>query len=215
MVASFPGSTDRSFSLVSQPRLGPKRLGPGWTSSSRVSCASSCMTKYDNCLSFLYNSTTGLCTPGSSFDHQQQLPIPDEGNLYNSISCSLAGFQMYARGTETACVALFGSGSYVFSDSKCRSVGAVLLSVRTFDKMGILLQASGPGDSWIGCDDLDNDGVFTWTEDSGVLSEDEISLLFLSEPKSGQCVNFDKIYGRLASSDCSLVTSFLCEIPLP
>ncbi|CAG5133364.1 unnamed protein product [Candidula unifasciata] len=204
----------RSFGLVNNPSLGPRRLGGSWTSPSQISCASKCMDKYSTCWSFLYNSTTGLCTPSSSFDSQQQLPTVAEGDLYNSLTCTLNGFQMYTQNLTTICVSEGFYADYVEADKRCRKFGGVLMSVKTYDRIGILLAAFSASESWVGCDDLDNDGIFRWKEDNEALSEDEISLLFLGKPTK-QCISYDSSERKLTSSDCSYYLNYFCEMPLP
>ncbi|BFZ21559.1 hypothetical protein BsWGS_24598 [Bradybaena similaris] len=212
--------TSRYFQRQPSPRRGPVRLGAPWVARSRHSCAKSCMTKYENCTSFLFNSATGLCTPGAYINEKQPLPSSAEGDFFQSFYCDTSkGFSVRTFGNTVACAAAFGPATYQHADEDCQSKGAYLMPVRTAEKYYLLIyNLTGNRDTWVGCDDIQQEGTFIWKEDGRRLTAAEKSAVFgAGEPNdhlgAEDCMTYHSDWLGLWDYNCSYEHFYACEMP--
>lgn len=208
------------FHLEANPNRGPLRPGKPWYESTLGFCAITCLNRYlNNCMSLMYNTNTGLCTPGSVLGDQTFIPSDSEGALYHRYCDSSKGFQVITTGTTKACVAKFRRLKYTEADAACQSKGAFLMSVKTTDKLSILLMLAEDKPTWVGCDDLTQIGTYRWKEDGEILTDETISEVFLKgDPNyrvGEDCVCLAGVKGRLVDYNCSVPYNYVCEIDIP
>ncbi|CAG5129956.1 unnamed protein product [Candidula unifasciata] len=177
------------------------------------------MTKYNNCTSFLFNSHSGLCTPGAYINEKQPLPSSEEGDFFQSFYCDASkNFSVLSYLKTTACLALFGPKTYMEADADCQSKGAYLISVKTLEKYKLMLfNLTGVRNSWIGCDDKESEGRFIWKEDGQVLTKEEYGLFAPGEPNNYRgaedCVTILNSAVGLFDYNCSYSQYYVCEMP--
>lgn len=208
-----------TFYTNTSPSRGPVRLGPGWTERSPTSCAASCLDRYADCRSFMFNPDTGLCTPGASISRAEPAPNSTEGFLYYSCD-SEKGFSLQTHESTLACVGLFRTKlSYTLADASCTSKGGFLMSVKNLDKLIILTQIWETNNTWVGCDDLAQAGEYRWKEDGELLTDLTKSTVFSkNEPDYGKgqdCVNIGAGSAKLMDMLCQMPAHYVCEILLP
>ncbi|CAG5128921.1 unnamed protein product [Candidula unifasciata] len=166
----------------------------------------------------MFNYETGLCTPGSSISRIELPPSSAEGSLYYSCD-SHQGFSLKTYGSTVACVGLFRPKlNYTMADAECTNKGGFLMSVKTVDKLIILTQIWDFNNTWVGCDDLAEQGQYRWKEDGDLLTTETISSIFSkNEPSdNGQdCVNIGAGSGKLGDMLCQMSAPYVCEILLP
>ncbi|CAG5119289.1 unnamed protein product, partial [Candidula unifasciata] len=220
---SMPANSDnvallqRTFKLQNTIQINPLNVGPSWATTSAAACANSCMQLYpDDCQALIFKRSAGLCFIVSfSTDTSSTVTVGD-GDLYY-ISCDISkGFQYVVNGTTRACFGIFGEGNYSVAVAACASKGAVLMSVKTVERLSLLLQLYDEESSiWVGCDDLSQKYTYRWKDDSSVLTNETISQLFTpGQPTyaAGEdCVGLG-FRGKLADYTCSLHSYYACEM---
>lgn len=142
-----------------------------------------------------------------------------EEDLYytNIYACDVSkGFQYVVNGTTKSCLGIFGKGNYSLAVATCTSMGAVLMSVRTVERLTVLLQISGSKSVWVGCDDLAQKRTYRWKDDGSVLTNETIAQVFIpGDPNyaAGEdCVCLSGDRHKLADYTCSFQAYYACEI---
>ncbi|CAL1548327.1 unnamed protein product [Lymnaea stagnalis] len=211
------------FKIDPTPDFAPARLAPGWIDSSSVSCGISCMQHYADCLSFLYNRTTHLCSPASSVFNKSDPPTSKEGELHYKVTCDYSkGFRLMFSGSAMACLANYQVVwlNYTQAHEACQAKGAVLASVKTFDKLAILRNLVGGNMAWVGADDLAGQGYLVWKLDSSPVANETLESVFSpGEPNNAlgleHCVQYYYVNRMLNDDQCSIRYGYVCEMPLP
>lgn len=222
MVTTMSGATNQLlFRLKENPLKGPIRLEPTWTDVSAGSCSTTCMVRFTKCRSFMFNHNTGLCSPGSWINSQQPVPTEAEGDLYHSFECDESkNFTLYTHSGITACISLPGQKlSYQRADQACSDMGGFLASVKTKEKLYLIVSLFGTGNQvWIGCDELDVTGTYVWKED-GEVFQIPSPLLGVSQPDNHDgpedCLSIQLDGEYLGDWLCSMEFYFACEISVP
>ncbi|CAG5126945.1 unnamed protein product [Candidula unifasciata] len=177
--------------------------------------------KYDNCRSFMYNQSTGLCTPGSWINEQHPPPSATEGQLFHSFDCNeTPGFQLFHRPRFSACIWKSNKWlTYLQAKEDCRHHGGFLASVKTMDKLLLLEEEFGISeDVWVGCDEMREEGRFVWIEDGEVLPlGSPLFAEYQPDDREGDedCLCLQQEGKKLGDWICSAFFHYFCEIPVP
>ncbi|CAL1548329.1 unnamed protein product, partial [Lymnaea stagnalis] len=106
--------------------------------------------------------------------------------------------------------------NYPQAQATCQAKGAVLASVKTFDKLTIVRNLVGANIAWVGADDMEKQGSFTWKLDSSPVTKETLKSVFaLGEPNNSQglehCVHYYFKTGMLNDVQCSSTYGYVCE----
>ncbi|GFR91534.1 LOW QUALITY PROTEIN: C-type lectin-related protein 4 [Elysia marginata] len=193
-----------------------------------LTCAYFTLKTFPVSQGFLFNAASGRCCPlawleGASAPGALTVQ-PSEGILYLTPDFCNNGFQIMEIGTtgELACLRYFDNDPKNYEDARthCSSLGAYLVSVKTFKKLELIRSFVTEADSWVGLDDIITEGVFVWAIGGDTLTNQQINALFDSgEPndKGGNehCVEY-KIDDQLLNDvACGFLYDYICEKPLP
>ncbi|RUS76397.1 hypothetical protein EGW08_015848 [Elysia chlorotica] len=158
------------FKVVTSSNMGTEQLASAWTVHSLAACGTTCRSRYGSqCQTFMYNSITGRCTPGSFLKYgtlgAALAPSSTDGNLYAPSSCDTSGgFRLVTSGTLSACIMVSDVAMYYLEALEfCLSVGAHLFVGRTMQKINMLPHGIR---LYIGLTDLASEGTFIW-QDTG------------------------------------------------
>ncbi|CAG5128920.1 unnamed protein product [Candidula unifasciata] len=177
------------------------------------------MTKYNNCTSFLFNSNSGLCTPGAYINEKQPLPSSEEGDFFQSFYCDTSkGFSVKAYLNTTACLVVLAKKTYAAADNDCQSRGAYLMSVKTVEQLNFFVNLTGSRSAWIGCDDINQEGKFVWKDNGQMMTNSErVNLFAVGEPNDvggdEDCVIFYTGNRGILDTQCTGRHVYVCEMP--
>ncbi|CAL1548328.1 unnamed protein product, partial [Lymnaea stagnalis] len=110
--------------------------------------------------------------------------------------------------------------NYTQAHEACQAKGAVLTSVKTFDKLTIVRSLVIGNMAWVGADDLGKQGSFTWKLDFSTLTNETLKSVFApGEPNNAggneHCVQYYYVNKMLNDDKCSIRYGYVCEMPLP
>ena len=173
----------------------------------------------------MYNSATGLCTPGSFLQSgtfgAALAPSSTEGDLYAPSVCDTSdAFTYVTSATTSACIMASSSvSSYNAAYLYCLNLGAHLFVLRSMDKLDLLPHGQG---YIIGLTDLAVEGTFVWQDTGDVITKDLKLLFFRSrEPNNNgvgeDCTVVTAGTGSPSGNDlpCDFVYyKFVCERPV-
>ena len=133
-------------------------------------CGVRCLDNFPACTTYLHNSSTGLCVQAAKPATLVPQLESGLGDLY--VTCDTSGgFTMYRYGSEIACIAVIKSSkvNFTLASSHCEQMGANLVSVKTLDKLQMLIEILGDSTNfWVGLDDMVEEGTYVWREDGQV-----------------------------------------------
>ncbi|GFN96793.1 C-type lectin, partial [Plakobranchus ocellatus] len=106
--------------------------------------------------------------------------------------------------------------TYDQATSLCADSGGYLASVKTVDKLAMVVSLAQGNNLWIGLDDQATEGVYVWQQDFTHLTSTQINDTFTKgEPNNGwnveDCVHFRGNTGRLNDQHCWDNMLGLCE----
>ncbi|GFO33431.1 hypothetical protein PoB_005993600 [Plakobranchus ocellatus] len=219
---------DYTFSLLSTDTVSRTTYSlstPGWSEvTSTVNCALRTISKCPLSRGFLYEPAAGQCTPvlwlgqgsggtvvpAGSADAQQ-------GNLYvnnkTSGSCQ-NGFEAVEYGNEGnfSCVTILSPpSSYEDATKLCKESGGYLASVKTAEKLQMVVSLAQGQDLWVGLDDLDTDGTLVWQKDGNPLTTEQRNVVFKNGAITKDCVQFKESQSKLKDTHCSDTMDAVCE----
>ncbi|KAK3703496.1 hypothetical protein RRG08_002114 [Elysia crispata] len=210
------------FTKVTSSSLGSDRLGQAWTDQSLAGCGLRCKEKYGSrCQTFMYNSNTGLCTPGSFLKSgtfgAALAPSAAVGDLFAPFSCDTSdGFTHVISGTLAACIMASNfSLNYPEAHALCLHLGAHLFVSRSMQRFNLL----PPMIKYvIGLTDIAEEGKFVWQDNGETIIESFKTSLFNSgEPndiRGEDCVNVRVTGSNHIANDYPCDTfkhRFVCE----
>ncbi|GFS11472.1 C-type lectin-related protein 4 [Elysia marginata] len=221
--ASFSRKT---FVKVDGSGYGSDRLGSPWTSKSRSDCFFSCWTHYSSkCQTFMYNSDTGLCTPGSFLKAgtlgTQLAPTSPEGDLFAPSTCDTSdGFEYITSANVSACINV---SSFILNANDavayCFNLGAHLFVSRSMEKVDLL-----PHDVklTVGLSDEVSEGTFVWQDTGDAITDDLKTLFFRAGEPNNQggnenCVTITPGTNNPSGNDYRCLRDkykFVCERPV-
>ena len=111
------------------------------------------------------------------------------------------------------------STSYGGGTNKCVDLGGYLATVKTAEKLAMVVEIAQGANLWVGMDDKDKEGRYVWQEDKSVLTQEVKDAVFTpGQPNNGwnveDCVHYRGSKGRLNDQHCWAKINALCEIPL-
>lgn len=137
---------------------------------SQFACAVNCLATFPSCTSYLHNSSTGMCIQSNKVANLLASFESGMGDLY--VTCDAnGGFSMHHHGTAAACISVVTSPkvNYTVASEYCEQMGGYLASVKTLDKLQLIITAlAGSNNFWVGMDDMDEEGTYVWKEDGQV-----------------------------------------------
>ena len=129
----------------------------------------------------------------------------------------LQGFDFGSQGFFTCLKPSRTAAVYDSAAAQCRSWGGYLASVKTQDKLELIISLLPQGTIfWVGFDNGEEDNVNRWQEDNEILTTDQISAVFApGQPDNGfqprSCGMYDSYVGKLVNQICQAKVFFLCE----
>ena len=98
----------------------------------------------------------------------------------------------------------------------CRSLGGFLATVKTTQKLQMVIELSGSTNAWVGMDDLAEEGVYLWQEDNQTLTEKVRLEVFVTDNPNNfrgneDCVEYRSDKSALNDSKCGSLYPALCE----
>ncbi|GFR91552.1 C-type lectin-related protein 4, partial [Elysia marginata] len=193
-----------------------------------LTCASLSARTFPLSQGFLYSAVSRQCCPILRLEVASApgaYPVqPPEGNLYLTADLCNNDFQIMGFGStgDVACLRYFDDSPKNYEDASthCTSLGAYLVSVKTFKKLQLIRSLVTQDSAWVGMDDRTREGVHVWAIDGTVLTNQQIRDVFdRNEPNDstgGQdCMEY-KISARLLNDDyCYKQYDYVCEKILP
>ena len=121
-----------------------------------------------------------------------------------------------SRGHFSCLKRLNEAATYLEASTQCNNSGGYLASVKTRDKLEMILGITGKVGHWVGMDDRGEEGMFRWQEDNQVLTlEQQLAVFEPREPNKanpdGNCVRINGFTGRLFGTSCASRVYSLCE----
>lgn len=139
--------------------------------------------------------------------------------MFQMLECDTSsGFKIETYSETSYCVGRFGPTTYEEADEECTNRGGFLMSVKTGNKLNVLYYNVWKGQkTWVGCDDLAEEGTFIWKEDNRAVTATEYSQIFaLGEPndymKGEDCVAIVSGPKGLSDYNCSYSMYYACEM---
>ncbi|GFO32973.1 C-type lectin-related protein 4 [Plakobranchus ocellatus] len=227
LMREVDGITNAKFTAVSADSISPlfpDRLKyPGWLDvSSLLHCTQKTVTNFPASRGFLYNSTSGLCTPllwleGADADGALGIQ-QEEGTLYLQPTICPGDFQLLEFGKQgrVACLKDYSETTdYFNATAVCRASGAYLADVKTAEKLSLIQTVANRKDRWIGLDDIQEEGLHVWQIDGKNMTEEERVAVFPSnEPNdmhgTEDCIQFRQQTQMLNDKTCSVKYGFVC-----
>ncbi|GFR76651.1 C-type lectin-related protein 4 [Elysia marginata] len=172
----------------------------------------------------MYNSDTGLCTPGSYLQPQSigtsLAPSITEGDLFAASTCSTNdGFTYVTSGDESACImASDFIANYDDANQHCRDLGSHLFVAPNIARLQLMPHGEY---RLIGLTDIDTEGVYVW-QDTGIAISNTYATQFFApgDPNNWNndehCILFRAGAGATGVDySCSVaVAKFVCERPI-
>ena len=172
----------------------------------------------------MYNSDTGLCTPGSFLKSgtfgAALAPTSTEGDLFAPSVCDTSdGFTYVTSGNASACMWTSTSGRlYQDAQAYCNDLGSHLFVGRSLDKFHLLPYRVH---YFIGLNDIAVEGAMTWVDTGEQITQDFKQVFFIpGEPNNEwneDCVCVNVIQSSHFGNDekCpSVPLRFVCERPV-
>ncbi|KAK3795709.1 hypothetical protein RRG08_018258 [Elysia crispata] len=192
--------------------------------SSSLTCASMVVNSCPGSRGYIFEPVSGLCTP-LNWLHEGPSPnfgIP-AGELYLTTDHLCPDPFKIVQSKSDRQVACFlrisPSTSYGGGTNKCVDLGGYLATVKTAEKLAMVVEIAQGANLWVGMDDKDKEGRYVWQEDKSVLTQEVKDAVFNpGEPNNGwnveDCVHYRGSKGRLNDQHCWAKINALCEIPL-
>ncbi|GFO31982.1 histone-lysine N-methyltransferase SETMAR [Plakobranchus ocellatus] len=158
--------------------------------SSEMTCAQNTIFSCPASRGFLYDAGSGLCTPLIWLDQGPGLAsaLAPAGVLYLADICP-KDFQAaeYGNSRTVTCVKMIRPATtYNQATSLCAYSGGYLASVKTVDKLAMVVSLAQGNDLWIGMDDKVTEGVYVWQQGSDHLTNTQRTNMFeAGEPNNG------------------------------
>ena len=175
------------------------QLGESWISQSPITCQRECMSRYsENCQSVVYNSQTGICRPGYiAFGPIKNVKtsIPETGSsdkiyyVRQAIPpCTTSdNFALYDVCGTSACLYLSTSEADNYNHAKtlCSQMNSRRFVGNTMAKFSLFWYTSKTYmkvTTYIGLEDIDVEGNFTWENGEPLSYEQYQYIWFPTEP---------------------------------
>ncbi|XP_059166182.1 C-type lectin domain family 4 member M-like [Physella acuta] len=138
--------------------------------------------------------------------------------VYTQLRCIKTGFTKKYKNNTTACLLVSTTTeNYASAESACKASGTRLYTVKTQDKLDILLTITRflNISFWIGLDDRANEGLMKWS-DGTALDATWGNIILPSSNKGNQdledCVEYNPLLYPFNDNDCSLKNRYICEM---
>ncbi|KAK3756143.1 hypothetical protein RRG08_001345 [Elysia crispata] len=153
---------------------------------SSLSCARKVVHEASGSRGYFFETGSGECTPllwigGGSGNASNHIPA---GQLYlldvTEFMCP-DPFQTvrYGKQQQVACVwKISPATTYNQATSQCASMRGYLASVKTAEKLALIIGLAKGDDVWVGLDDQEKEGLFVWQEDASLLTKVSIDTVF-------------------------------------
>ncbi|KAH9504434.1 C-type lectin domain 4 member M [Bulinus truncatus] len=215
------GVRNQRFYEVNSSKLGIIPLNNTTRSNSMLQCSFNCLSNSNYCQHFLFYKDRRLCLLSSDLGSAGIKPSAGQ-HMYSlwTLYCDVSlGYNSTIMKMYSLC--LYVSNSEVTFDSAradCTNRQGSLVMVKSISKKLIVLEimnSSGISDSWIGLDDIQTEGVWTWS-DGAVLTSSEMRIPFCSVQPDNytddeDCVVMMSYYSCGNDIPCSRIRRYVCE----
>ncbi|KAK3784075.1 hypothetical protein RRG08_025266 [Elysia crispata] len=203
---------------------------------SRLVCSSLCARRKPHCLSFKYDKKSLTCTLGSWIyydDKKKNSGQKSDVDIYTSACCPAPApalstptdFNLKVFNNITLSRCIFKDETkrnYREAQRECAKKGARLMTAKTQEHYD-MFWTLGTDETWLGLDDLDNEGEFKWSDGSVLTQECRENVLntpdFNNHDNNEDCVHIWNPFlqnRKLNDGDClTKKIHSVCEIITP
>ncbi|GFO45697.1 C-type lectin-related protein 4 [Plakobranchus ocellatus] len=231
--ASVAVDSNYKFSKLPSSSVSSIAFGlsePGWNGvSSTASCAIETTTKCLRSRGFIYNQLSRQCIPvlwlhegsgGTAVGVGELHSLPGEFYVNDKIIGACGdGFEAVEYGSERrfcCLVELTSSVTYDDATQQCNNLGGYLATVKTVEKLQMVINIAQGKSFWVGMDDLAQEGMHRWQENGELLTADVQAAVFkTNEPNNDygveDCIQYRGSHFNLNDIHCWATMRALCE----
>jgi len=174
-------------------------------------CARACSEK--TCLAFTYTKKDSTCkTYNASFDISGNVNLADIHQNFNLMFCPTGWHSL-----KLVCFFVSkDSTSWVSAKPRCEQLGGNLAKISNSEENAFVKQLLGINEAWIGGNDLEEEGTFTWIQDNTRFVYTDWGPRQPNNYRGQHCVHIYIVGGQLfwADSRCSLSKRYICSMHL-